>query len=166
LGTVLDYTTQERRRRNHQGLIGEQRATGFIFRVVVRTERLPFDRNPLFSPFHCLQLTTVDDLGTSVGTDRAAAASECLDLLDDAVGLLVRNFTKDNVLAIEPGSLSRGDEELRAVATTRSVQVQVPLKNIDESQDTTYVLGPALAMERIPSLSCLRMKFSSANFSP
>merc|ERR1711906_70998 len=28
------------------------------------------------------------------------------------------------------------------------------------------VLGPAFAMERVPAPSCLRVKFSSANFSP
>lgn len=29
-----------------------------------------------------------------------------------------------------------------------------------------YVLGPALAMERIPGPVCFRVKFSSLNFSP
>lgn len=29
-----------------------------------------------------------------------------------------------------------------------------------------YVLGPALAMERIPAPVCFRVKFSSLNFSP
>ena len=31
---------------------------------------------------------------------------------------------------------------------------------------TNYVLGPALAMERIPAPVCFRVKFSSLNFSP
>ena len=30
----------------------------------------------------------------------------------------------------------------------------------------SYVLGPALAIDRSPGLVCLREKFSSANFSP
>jgi hypothetical protein len=38
--------------------------------------------------------------------------------------------------------------------------------NLKRSGKRAYVLGPALAMERSPGLVCLRVKFSSANFSP
>jgi hypothetical protein len=43
---------------------------------------------------------------------------------------------------------------------------KVSLDCVVERKLFSYVLGPALAIERSPGLVCLREKFSSANFSP
>lgn len=87
------------------------------------------------------------------------AATETLDFLDDLQGLLVSNLAEDDVLAVQPRGDDGGDEELRAVATSISTS-QLGQKV------RTYVLGPALAMERRPGFWCFKAKFSSGNFSP
>jgi hypothetical protein len=66
------------------------------------------------------------------------------------------------VLAIEPRGDNGGDEELGAVA--KKGEMLILLYHC--RQRATYVLGPALAMERRPGLVCLYLKFSSGNFSP
>lgn len=75
---------------------------------------------------------------------------------------MVSNLAEDDVLAIEPASDDGGNEELGAVAAkTISVSTELQLNSM-----ISYVLGPALAIDRSPGLVCLRVKFSSANFSP
>jgi len=44
-----------------------------------------------------------------------------LHLLDDFLGFLIGNLSKDDVLAIKMGSLDEGDEELRAVGVAAGV---------------------------------------------
>lgn len=45
--------------------------------------------------------------------------------------------------------------------TTHHSVLAVQMKNWEP-----FVLGPALAMDRMPGPVCFRMKFSSGNFSP
>ena len=66
------------------------------------------------------------------------------------------------MLAIKPAGDNGGDEELGAVTATQICK----LSDGGKGKLFAYVLGPALAIERSPGLVCLRMKFSSANFSP
>ena len=74
------------------------------------------------------------------------------------------HFTKDDVFAVEPGGLYGGDEKLGAVPETRvSLFIR---SSYTEGVVPAHVFGPALAMERRPARVCLRLKFSSANFSP
>ena len=101
-------------------------------------------------PWRRLQLTSVNDGGLDVGADGAGGAAESLNLLDDLHGLIVGNLTEDNVLAIEPRGDNGGDEELGAVAAD-AVSGQAQSSSYGEGA-ITYVLGPALAMERIPGL--------------
>ena len=112
-----------------------------------------------------LLLTSVNNGGLDVGADGTGVAAKGLDLLDDPEGLIVSNLAEDDVLAVEPRGHNGGDEELRAVAMRQSV-LSPYHKTSRQKRRKTYVLGPALAMERIPGLVCLKRKFSSANFSP
>jgi hypothetical protein len=66
------------------------------------------------------------------------------------------------MLAVEPAGDNGGDEKLGTVAA----EGVVSSCKAWTSYKTTYVLGPALAMERRPGLLCFNWKFSSANFSP
>lgn len=68
---------------------------------------------------NCLQSTRVDNGGLDSRADRAGAAANSLNLLDDLVGLLVGNLTENDVLAVQPRGHNGGDEELRAVAASR-----------------------------------------------
>jgi hypothetical protein len=99
-----------------------------------------------------LQLTTVNDGRLDVGADGTGAAAKGLNLPDNLHGIVVSDLTEDNVLAIEPRGHNGGDEELGAVATWRSVRVQ---NQWMWGLKMTYVLGPALAMERRPGRLCL-----------
>ena len=108
-----------------------------------------------------LGLTTINNLGLDGGLDLASAATGGLEFLDHLHALGIGNLAKDDMLAIQPGSDNGSDEELRAVASgTFSIAVK------RKKMGSTNVLGPALAMESKPSLTCFRWKFSSANFSP
>ena len=98
-----------------------------------------------------LQLTAVDNGGLDVGADGAGGGAESLDLLHDLHGLGIGNLTEDDVLAIEPRGDNGGDEELGAVAA----DAVSCLRPNFTSDSKTYVLGPALAMERRPGLLCL-----------
>jgi hypothetical protein len=84
--------------------------------------------------------------------------SDALDGLDDVKAL--DDLSEDNVLAVQPGGLHGADEKLGAVAESLLALGQKWISFV------TYVPGPALAMERIPGPVCLRLKFSSSNFSP
>ena len=60
---------------------------------------------------------------TSLGDDRvlgvlnfSGTAASSLDSLDDLHRLLVRDFAKDDVLAVQPAGDNGGDEKLRSVA--------------------------------------------------
>lgn len=61
-----------------------------------------------------LLLTSVDD--NDRRADIARVGTEALNFLDDDKGVSVGDLTKDNVVAIQPGGIDSGDEELRAVA--------------------------------------------------
>lgn len=108
-----------------------------------------------------LQDARLDNGGFLVILDLAAAAAGSLKRPNNMHGLLISNLAEDDVLAIEPAGYHSGNEELRAVAIETSCQLCFRTMFV-----ITYVLGPALAMERSPGLVCLRAKFSSANFSP
>jgi hypothetical protein len=105
--------------------------------------------------------------------------------LHDLHAGVICDFSEDDVFAIEPGSDDRSDEELGAVTRKRHLSIPRFSKQIgrvmgklkirscnvmrgDRSGrgDTTYVFGPAFAMESKPGLECFSLKFSSANFSP
>jgi hypothetical protein len=104
--------------------------------------------------------------------------------LHDLHAGVICDFSEDDMFAIEPGSDHRSDEELGTVARKGIVSIKVPKTNWmsdgklktrscsvmrgDRSGkgDTTYVFGPAFAMESKPGLECFSLKFSSANFSP
>lgn len=102
------------------------------------------------------------------GTGRAAAS---LDGLDDALGggIIVRDLAEDDVAAVEPAGDDGGDEELGAVAGNCNVSGFVrgdERRRGSSDEQVTYVLGPALAMDRRKGLLWVSLKFSSANFSP
>ena len=64
----------------------------------------------------CLSLTSSSDGGGVLVLDAAIVAASGLNGLDNALGLLVNDLAKDDVLAVEPGRHDSGDEELGAVA--------------------------------------------------
>lgn len=105
---------------------------------------------------HLSKLTAVGDGDLGLGGTAGRAVG--LDLLDNVHAF--DDLTEDNVLAVQPRGLLSADEELGAVARGMS---EIASSN---RNDNAYVLGPALAMERIPGPVCLREKFSSLNFSP
>lgn len=114
-------------------------------------------------------------LGLAAGLDEgdallvlggAARGAAHLEGLDDTDGLGVGNLAEDDVAAIEPRGDDSGDEELGAVAVAESQQ-RVLWDRVGIRWDCrTYVLGPALAMERRKGLLWVSLKFSSLNFSP
>lgn len=90
----------------------------------------------------------------------AVLGADLLDGLDDLKTL--DNLAEDDVLAVQPGGLDGADEELGAVGSCALNQ----FSNLKTRGSVLSVPGPALAMERIPGPVCLRLKFSSSNFSP
>ena len=107
---------------------------------------------------HLSKLTAVGD--GDRGRGLTVGGTVGLDLLDDIETL--NDLAEDDVLAIQPTSLLSADEELGAVASELSAAAVGVLGDAGAS----YVLAPALAMERIPGPVCFRVKFSSWNFSP
>ena len=63
------------------------------------------------------QLTGLGDGGILGVADLARLAARSLDGLDDPHRLVIRDFAKDDVLAVQPGGNNGGDEELRSVAS-------------------------------------------------
>lgn len=61
-----------------------------------------------------LLLTSVDDKDRR--TDIARVGTKALNFLDNDKGVPVGNLTEDNMVAVQPGGIDSGDEELRAVA--------------------------------------------------
>lgn len=114
-----------------------------------------------------LVATAVDDGGLDSGADGAGGGAEGLDLLDNLQGLIISDLAEDDVLAIEPRGGNSGDEELGAVSRKEG-NGQYGSLDVDQPgyKTETYVLGPALAMDRRPGRVCLWTKFSSGNFSP
>jgi hypothetical protein len=97
--------------------------------------------------------TAVNDGGLDLVLNLTRAGTGGLKLLDDVQALAVGNLTEDNVLAIEPRGDDGGDEELRAVAASQKIrQFRIMLESESCSRTTTYVLGPALAIESRPGL--------------
>ena len=96
----------------------------------------------------------------------AGLTAQGLDLLDDLEGVGVSNLAEDDVLAVQPRGDDGGDEELRSVAIQLSVRCLHTIQLGKVRGRETYVLGPALAMDKRPGFSCFKAKFSSANFSP
>ena len=64
----------------------------------------------------CLLSTTVDNGRLELQLDLTSTGTSLLEVLDNLHAVLICNLTKDDVLAIQPGSDDGGDEELRAVA--------------------------------------------------
>lgn len=113
-----------------------------------------------------MAITAALNGGLLVVADLAGIAAGGLESLDNVHRLLVSNIAEDDVLLVEPASDNCGDEELGTVAIraiSRSYTYQIKM--------SSYVLGPALAMESRPGVLCLRSSFlfnahSSLNFSP
>ena len=108
-----------------------------------------------------LQLARLDNGGALAVLDSAAARASGLDGLDNVHGLLVSDLAEDDVATVEPRGDDGGDEELGAIAAEDVRRDQQALRYV-----VTYVLGPALAMDRRPGRSWVSLKFSSPNFSP
>jgi hypothetical protein len=106
-----------------------------------------------------LQLAGAGDRGRLGVLDGARVATASLDRLDDALALRVGDLAEDDVLVVEPRRHNGGDEELGAVAN-------VGQRSSTQVWQLSYVLGPALAMDRRKGSLCFSWKFSSANFSP
>ena len=72
------------------------------------------------------------------------------------------NFTKNSVLAIEPGSIRGTNEELRAVMKG-SDECKFMYINMDKKQEREFgktyplVLGPALAIDNVPAPPILKI---------
>lgn len=83
----------------------------------------------------------------------AVLGTASLDRLDGSVrvNIAVWNLTKDDVLAIEPGGDNGGNEKLGAVAVKTD---QYLGSKRPEARISTYVLGPALAIESRNGLLC------------
>lgn len=96
----------------------------------------------------------------------AAFGADRLQRLDNPHRLLVSNLAEDDVATIKPRGDDGGDEELRAVAAERERKSQLRTDLACPRAGISYVFLPALAMDSRPGLSCLSLKFSSANFSP
>lgn len=67
-----------------------------------------------------LELTGSDDGGLLGGFDGTGGAASLLNGHDGLQGLLISDLAEDDVLAIEPRGLLGADEELGAVAVTKS----------------------------------------------
>jgi len=65
--------------------------------------------------FVCLLSTAVDNGRLELQLDLTSTGTSLLEVLDNLHAVLICNLTKDDVLAIQPGSDDGGDEELRAV---------------------------------------------------
>jgi hypothetical protein len=106
-----------------------------------------------------LQLTTLDNL------DRCARLTRVRSKRFNALNQLhvLNNTSKDDVGSIEPVSHDGGDEKLRAVTNE---YISIIREDLRKNHPTTYVPGPALAIERRPGISCFSWKFSSGNVSP
>jgi hypothetical protein len=76
------------------------------------------------------------------------------------------------VLAIQPGACRRAQEELRACmrqgwpSATKASGRACKAKERLRGRHAPLVLGPALAMLRMPGPVCLSLKFSSAKVGP
>lgn len=124
----------------------------------------------------CLQLATIsdDDLGTGLSTVGTIA----LHFLDDIQAF--HNLSEDDVFAVQPVGKEnmRGGKEkkkgqeaalssmdpadmLMHTASAHHEVAAVQMKNWEP-----LVLGPALAMDRMPGPVCFRLKFSSSNLLP
>jgi len=70
-----------------------------------------------------LQNASSLDLGLGIVFDVSVGRPGSLDALDngDGRGIVLSNFTEDNVLAIQPRGLDSGDKELRAVGVGSSI---------------------------------------------
>lgn len=108
-----------------------------------------------------LELTTVVNDNLGAGGTRARADS--FNRLDNIHAF--RNSSEDDVLAVQPRSLGRAKEELRAVGVC-DVQWKAEIHE-NESHQTSharlrkYSLGPAFAMERIPGPVCYKRRRQS-----
>jgi hypothetical protein len=113
-------------------------------------------------------LAGIDNGGRVPGVlDGTGVAAAGLDGLDNTVRVDVAlgHLAEHDVLAVEPRGDDGGDEELRAVAVCCESVACVVFCNSGGGGES-YVLGPALAMERRNGRLCLSLKFSSENFSP
>lgn len=93
--------------------------------------------------------------------DLAGTGASGLESFNDVQGLLVSDLAEDDVLAIKPAGDDGSNKELGAVAVTMLARLKMM-----SMRQRAHVFGPALAMDKSPGLVCLRLKFSSANFSP
>lgn len=110
-----------------------------------------------------LQLARVDDGRSLVVLDGTALGAGSLDGLDNLQRVIIGDLAEDDVSGVQPRSDDSGDEELGTVARVGRLAGNGWHSVATKS---THVLGPALAMDSKPGLSCWRVKFSSANFSP
>ena len=67
-------------------------------------------------PSKSLQLTGIPDDGLRAILDLARLAASSLDGLDHLQRLTIRDFAKDDVLAVQPTGDNGGDEKLGSVA--------------------------------------------------
>lgn len=111
-----------------------------------------------------------DDLGGLPILGRSIRLSGGLKGLDDVharvwvLFVTFHNRAENDVLVVEPRRDDGRDEELGSVPLAAFSTTSAKITG--EMSDFTYVLGPALAMERRPGSVCFKVKFSSANFSP
>jgi hypothetical protein len=83
----------------------------------------------------------------------------------------LQNFSKDDVPSVEPRRFDGGDEELGSILSLKKKSKSLRRtfhSNVEKFEGKRprerTVFGPAFAMERRKGPSCLRIKFSSANF--
>ena len=101
-----------------------------------------------------LQLTAVGNDNLLGGLARLRAVR--LNLGHNVQAL--SDLSKDSVLAVQPlHVISTSNTNINA----RTAVLAVQIKNCDP-----LVLGPALAMDKIPAPVCFKVKFSSANLAP
>lgn len=113
---------------------------------------------------HSLELSTAFD--HNLGTGSTRSRSDALNLLDDVHTL--DNGSKDDVLAIQPCGFSSAQENCwqRNQKVRKHFQYQGSTRILWNLHWEPLVLGPALAMDKIPAPVCLSWKFSSGNFPP
>lgn len=109
-----------------------------------------------------LQLATVGNGDLACGF--ATLWALCLHLLDELNSL--HNTAKHNMLPIQPGRKINGFNTFNILAIHVPDQAYQAVLAVQMKNCDPLVLGPALAMDRIPGPVCLNWKFSSANFSP
>jgi hypothetical protein len=112
--------------------------------------------------FLARELTAVGNDDISCGL--VALGGEVLNLADD--GLSAQNFAKYNVLAVEVGGWNRRDEELGAIGACDGPAFVSNGSSRQRSAWESGLPGPAFAIDSKKGRSCLRLKFSSANFAP